>query len=288
MKKHIAGLVFLFLFFGTVAYTQSIGQFPIGPGAGSAGGSGGGAATSITVGTTTISGGITTRVLYDNAGTLGEYSITGTGTVVAMQTSPTFITPALGIATGTSLALGGCTIGTDALCVTGVSRFSGNILAGTDNTYDIGANGSTRFRTIYVTADVRAFRLWVGGTAGSAATNTSIQSAADGNISFINSAGNSFGLLQLGGATSSFPAIKRSTATIQVRLADDSADADLKARTVGSACTTVAALPTAGTAGRRACITDQLTTCATTGVALTGGGAVVCPAFDNGTIWVGG
>ncbi len=52
----------------------------------------GGAATSITVGTTTITSGTTTRILYDNAGVLGEYTITGTGTVVAMQTSPTFVT----------------------------------------------------------------------------------------------------------------------------------------------------------------------------------------------------
>lgn len=43
----------------------------------------------LTVGTTTIASGTTTRILYDNAGVLGEYTITGTGTVVAMQTNPT-------------------------------------------------------------------------------------------------------------------------------------------------------------------------------------------------------
>lgn len=49
---------------------------------------------------------------------------------------------------------------------------------------------------------------------------------------------------------------------------------------------TVATLPAAGTAGRRAYVTD-----ATAPVflgALTGGGAVVCPVFDNGTAWVAG
>lgn len=51
---------------------------------------------------------------------------------------------------------------------------------------------------------------------------------------------------------------------------------------------TVATLPTAGTAGRYAYITDQLTTCAAAGAALVGGGAVTCPVFDNGTAWVGG
>jgi hypothetical protein len=53
----------------------------------------------LTVGTTTIASGTTTRILYDNAGVLGEYTLTGTGTVVAMQTSPTFVTPLLGTPT---------------------------------------------------------------------------------------------------------------------------------------------------------------------------------------------
>lgn len=63
----------------------------------------GGAATSITVGTTTITSGTDTRILYDNAGTLGEYTITGTGTVVAMKTSPVFVTPTLGVASATTI-----------------------------------------------------------------------------------------------------------------------------------------------------------------------------------------
>lgn len=46
----------------------------------------------LTVGTTTIASGTTTRILYDNAGVLGEYTLTGSGTVVAMQTAPTFVT----------------------------------------------------------------------------------------------------------------------------------------------------------------------------------------------------
>lgn len=54
-----------------------------------------GAGLSLTVGTTPITGGATTRVLYDNAGVLGEYAISGTGNV-AMTTSPSFTTPALG------------------------------------------------------------------------------------------------------------------------------------------------------------------------------------------------
>ena len=51
-----------------------------------------GGASGITVGTTTITSGNNTRILYDNSGVVGEYTLTGSGTVVAMATSPTFQT----------------------------------------------------------------------------------------------------------------------------------------------------------------------------------------------------
>jgi hypothetical protein len=44
-----------------------------------------------------------------------------------------------------------------------------------------------------------------------------------------NAAENDFGRIQLGGTTSSFPAIKRNAAALNFRLADDSADADITA-----------------------------------------------------------
>lgn len=59
-------------------------------------------AASLIVGTTTISSGTTTRVLFDNGGVLGEYVISGSGNV-AMTTSPSFTTPSLGVATATSV-----------------------------------------------------------------------------------------------------------------------------------------------------------------------------------------
>lgn len=62
-------------------------------------------AASLVVGTTAITSGTTTRILYNNAGVLGEYTLTGSGTVVAMQTSPQFTTPDIGAATGTTLSL---------------------------------------------------------------------------------------------------------------------------------------------------------------------------------------
>lgn len=118
---------------------------------------------------------------------------------------------------------------------------------------------------------------------------SAIQSPADGVIEISNNAVSDFARLQFGGTTSSFPSIKRSTTILQARLADDSAYAPFEANTIRTATAyTVATLPAAGSAGRRAYVTDQLTTCAVVGAALTGGGAITCPVFDNGTIWVGG
>jgi len=57
----------------------------------------------LTIGTTTITSGTSGRVLYDNAGVVGEMTTTGSGTVLALATSPSLTTPAIGAATGTSL-----------------------------------------------------------------------------------------------------------------------------------------------------------------------------------------
>jgi hypothetical protein len=59
-------------------------------------------ASSIGVGVTTISSGTDTKVLFDNAGTLGEYTVSGSGNV-AMTTSPSFTTPTLGVASATTI-----------------------------------------------------------------------------------------------------------------------------------------------------------------------------------------
>lgn len=81
------------------------------------------AAASITVGTTTVASGADKGIFYQNGtsptGVISQYTLTGTGTVAVMQNTPTLTTPVLGIATGTSLALNGCTIGGNALCATG-------------------------------------------------------------------------------------------------------------------------------------------------------------------------
>ena len=57
----------------------------------------------ISIGATPIGSGTTGRILYDNASVIGEMTTTGSGTVVVLATSPTLVTPTLGVATATSI-----------------------------------------------------------------------------------------------------------------------------------------------------------------------------------------
>ena len=63
-------------------------------------------------------------------------------------------------------------------------------------------------------------------------TRSKLQSPLDGRILLLNQAGSDFDLLQFGGTTASFPALKRSAATLQVYLADGSTFAALEAMNV--------------------------------------------------------
>lgn len=82
--------------------------------------------------------------------------------------------------------------------------------------------------------------LYVGS--GSVRTNSSsyigwlnkseIYSPVDGQILMTNDAGTDFGLLQLGGSTSAYPALKRSGGSLHVRLADDSNYSNLTANNI--------------------------------------------------------
>lgn len=67
-----------------------------------------------------------------------------------------------------------------------------------------------------------------GGTIGWT-SRSAMLSPSDGTITLTNNAGAAFTALNFGGATSSFPALKRSSATLICRLADDTADAVFEA-----------------------------------------------------------
>jgi hypothetical protein len=106
----------------------------------------------------------------------------------------------------------------------------GHFVAVADNTYDIGANGTNRPRSIYFATEA------IGGTFTAANTNairwnnrSQFLSPSDGVITLVNWASTDFSRLQFGGTSSSFPAIKRNGAGIDIRLADDSGYAAVNA-----------------------------------------------------------
>jgi hypothetical protein len=112
----------------------------------------------------------------------------------------------------------------------------------TDNAFDIGASGANRPRNLYVAGNgtfggtVNANTL-TGNTINTAnggnwiywGASTIMRAPTNGNLYLSDQGGTTFGLLQLGGTTSSYPAIKRNGIAINIRLADDSGDAGITA-----------------------------------------------------------
>ena len=113
-----------------------------------------------------------------------------------------------------------------------------------------------------------------------------IYATSDGSFVMWDSSQTTFGQLKFGGTTSSFPALKRSSTSLQVRLADDSADAPISASYVKTPGVAVASLPSASTAGAgaRSFVTDATATTFATTVA--GGGANKVPVVSDGTNWI--
>jgi hypothetical protein len=107
---------------------------------------------------------------------------------------------------------------------------SGHFLAGTDNTYDIGASGANRPRNVFVANNISVGSSVTVDSVFSHRTGSVLFGGTDGNWRLTNNAGTDFDRLQFGGTTSSFPALKRSSTTLQARLADDSAYAPIQGK----------------------------------------------------------
>jgi len=92
-------------------------------------------------------------------------AVTGTGNMV-LSASPTLTTPVLGAATGTSLALGGATLGSNALAVTGTTALSGLLTAagGVSSTLVTDATSATTGSIITAGGISMQKALWVGTT----------------------------------------------------------------------------------------------------------------------------
>jgi hypothetical protein len=126
---------------------------------------------------------------------------------------------------------------------------SGHFLASPDNTYDIGAAGGSRPRNVYVGNELVTGGLLTSGSVlvinGSRlqfTNGTRLYGNVDGVLTLLNTAETGFTSLKFGGTTSSFPALKRSSASLIVRLADDTANAALESASLKTDA------PTGGTA----------------------------------------
>jgi len=109
---------------------------------------GGVSASGITTGTTTITSGTNTRVLYNNNGVVGEYAVTGTGTTAVLSTSPTFTTDIT-----TPLIYGSAAGGGNLVLESTSNATKGRILlqgVGTNNISFQGLVGSLTTPTIYM------------------------------------------------------------------------------------------------------------------------------------------
>lgn len=138
----------------------------------------------------------------------------------------------------------------DASCVNGIDLSRG--------TYSGSAIKSTGF-SVDNTGDVTAVGIIAGVSSGILWAGRSIMiSPADGNITFTNNAGTGFTSLQFGGTTSSFPEIKRNSAALNFRLADDSADAAITAGSMtGSGSLSTAAPVIITTSTKTSAATDS-------------------------------
>lgn len=149
------------------------------------------------------------------------------------QRENVFIAPTYGFVGATTLT-DAATVAISAAPIAGTNATITNAYAlwvQTGNTLLNGTLTTTNNITVtsgglVVSSDVRcgavnAF-LWTG--------RSQIFSAGDGQIQITNNAATDFTILQFGQRTSSFPGLKRSSATLQVRLADDSDFADFSVR----------------------------------------------------------
>lgn len=115
--------------------------------------------------------------------------------------------------------VGNVTMGTATVAGTGrLTIDGGGITFGTDNTYDIGASGANRPRSIYTAGSVS----FGGNTAIPAASSYvwlsrgTFQATSDGVFMFRDNGSTGFNRLQLGGTTAAFPAIGRTNGDLVV------------------------------------------------------------------------
>jgi hypothetical protein len=143
-----------------------------------------GGASGLTIASTTITGGTDTRILYDNLGVVGEYSISGTGSV-AMTNSPVFTTPNIGSATGS--ISGNAATATSAATLTTPRTIGGVSFDGSANIVP------QTIQSVNEATDTTCFPLFI-----TASGTQSLQPMNNANLTFNSSTG-ALGATTLGG-----------------------------------------------------------------------------------------
>ena len=121
---------------------------------------GGGGSSGITVGTTTITSGSNTKVLFNNSGVVGEYTITGTGNVV-MSASPTL--------TGTAALASATLSGTLIITNNGGTIFAAGRQGTTNPAFSIITSDGSDVTGVSVTAAAAGSRVVVKTTSSGSA-----------------------------------------------------------------------------------------------------------------------
>jgi hypothetical protein len=136
----------------------------------------------------------------------------------AITTKPQLLIEPTGT-TSTAWSTSGTGLGVNA-----ASGFAGNII-------DLQVNGSSKF---YVNSFGNAVGNIFYASSFSFSNGIFMDSPTSTNIRLFNASTNDFGLLQFGGTTVSYPALKRSTTSLEVKLANDSAYTGLNSGTISA------------------------------------------------------
>jgi hypothetical protein len=127
-------------------------------------------ASSVTVGVTTVGSSTDKHILYDNAGTLGDYSVTGTGTTAVMAAAPSIVGGSLTALT--TFALRDTSAAFDV--TQAYTSTSATLTAGRTITYDVGNVAHTvKFGTTANTITFPNLASFTVLTSGDTATVTS-------------------------------------------------------------------------------------------------------------------
>lgn len=183
-------------------------------------------ASSVTDNGTTV---VTTEPLSTSAaGALSQAALGGTGTILATGGNGTTTFPYFYLNNGGAAVTTFNTVGT-VIGINTPSGFNGDDLA-------FFANG-TRVLTVNSGGSVTSNSSFIAGSAAafSFSSRSALKSASDGVVSMTNAAGTAFTRLQLGGTTSSFPAIQVNGTSLQAELADGSAQTGWSAATYSTA-----------------------------------------------------